>query len=225
MFLWKSWHCVCATVVGAGLTASCGTKSRDAPSAADAGAVSASCPSLAPTFESLEAGRAARRCAGLPDGLVLDSVASEAPVDAGGASSQWGVGLVDPKSGLSYRGVVGAGGVVVAAAPEFGKRFSCTTQASDSVSSTTVVPDALSRLSARGIEVHGSRSYYRAMGDCPGLTSGERIDVWVYLSRTGRSPSLKLWWDVVYDGMGRFDRICGPCSERTDPSCERCSNE
>ncbi len=214
---------LCASAVALFFATSCVTKPNDTNVAQDSGTVNAACLSLPPSFSSLDAGTSARRCGMLPEGVVLASVASEADLDGTGAASSWGLVFVDPKSGLSYRGLINATSVSIGPASAFGSHFNCTTPSTDVASSNQLVPDARARVAARGVAAGIDRMFFRAMGECPGLTSAGRIDVWMHVDNSENGSVSDQWWNVIYSRAGQFDRICGPCSERTDASCATCS--
>jgi hypothetical protein len=212
-------------VIAGGLSISCQGKVASEGTSGAGGTANdsgAECRPTAAALSSVEVIEAARCVARSLPNAVVATVRNEAALDYAGFASSWIFMLVDGESGLRYGGTVSNLVCKAAPAPELGKGFRCTTGVNGSVSSVSIVPDALKRLAGHGIAERIRVAYFWESGSCEDPPLEERIMVFVQLNPPAADAQVYEWWVVNYSVTGAFQRVCGPCDEPDAKTCDTC---
>ncbi len=206
------------------LLVSCGGKTAPGgqPGADASGA--STCLASSAKFSSTEAVDLARCRGGLPSGAILYGVTVQEQVDNAGSGSKWALQWIasgsayvqtvtDTASTVAPNGMVGVG-----------KAGQCNNEVSKAASSNAIIPDAVARAGAQGLNLTGTVVlYFNAWADCPALSLKEGINAWVVLQRSSHSTEATQWFDFRYDAAGHFERLCGPCNNEFDAACSACT--
>jgi hypothetical protein len=224
---------VCLGIVASVLLGSCGGGKTMQNSASGGGAGEAPdgappCRASSDRISSTEAATLAVCRGSVPPGVMLAELTTGNQMDVNGGAWSWAVRYVDSTSRTPYWVEVKYDkNQLVSTKWPRGQEFHCLKEAPAQLSSTVIVPDALTRLTKRGIDVRGvfeagnAIALFHAAGECPPLSATQLVTVKLLESATANPQN---WWTVYYDTLGHFQRTCGPCAKAEDPNCTACSD-
>jgi len=203
---------------------SCGGKVQGSGSGRQDAAQALSCKSSTPAFSSGDAMVVARCFGGVPAGSQLAGIQPWGPVDAKGLVSKWALTWVAGSN--AYLQLIEAESASTTLAPGIGigTISSCTPGLNNVASSSHVVPDALGRLSGKGVHADSITDIrFLALADCPSLATREGVLVRVRAAAQGATtPSSR--WGLRYALDGSFVELCGPCPMSGDDDCVACAS-
>lgn len=226
---------LCAAVVCLPFLVSCGGKTQSGGTPDAGGIVGSDCRPSVARFSSADAVAIARCSPQLPADARLCGVQNQAynmaddTLDATGRAPSWHSAYVD-SSGIHWTVQSDASGALVTQDKLWGNRYRLDKELDPFLSSSIIVPDAVARLAARGVQLpEGTGFLFGAPAGCwlEGSMPPSSPEIHVTILRKSTDSSAQPeWWNVYYDNRtGAFLRRCGPC-EKTGPEwCKNCSTD